>query len=94
MYNKHWDIIMIHWIKYKVYMVWDRCFLNNSSWSNDEIFDKLWIKDKYAFCNIERSEWSFPVHNSIESLNITIQKLLNYWVTDNTFYKSLMYDDI
>ncbi len=60
---------------------------------NDYIFNKLWIKDKYWFCWVPPNDGVFPFHDTIESLNVTIQKLLSYWVTDNTFYKSLMYND-
>ena len=93
MYNV-WDRLNIHWINYRIFKLnslW--YFLNNEGWTNSAIFDKLWIKDEYTFCEVQSRLWDFPYHNTIEQLNVTIQKLLNYWQTDSTFYKWLMYNE-
>lgn len=87
-----WDEIIIHWIHYRVgdrYLVW-------IYESNDEVFNVLWIKDKYGFCWTSKHDWIFPVHRDLEHLNETIQNLLNYrvWDISNVFYKSLMYGDV
>ena len=95
MYNI-WDRLSIHWINYKIFRNSHWYYLNNdslTSWSNSAIFDKLWIKDKYVFCETQTRLWDFPYHNTIEQLNVTIQKLLNYWQKDSTFYERLMYNE-
>lgn len=92
MMYREWDEIIIHWIHYKVeeqYLMW-------MYESNDEVFNVLWIKDKYDFCWTPKRDWIFPVHRDLKHLNETIQNLLNYrvWDISNGFYKSLMYGDV
>ena len=90
MYNV-WDRLNIHWINYKIIRNSAWCFLNDmDSFHNDGIFNKLWIKDKYEFCWVHVRSGSFPEHETIEQLNITIQKLLNYWKYENDFYINMM----
>lgn len=95
MYN-HNDKVVIHWIRYEIVRSETNnrgILVNVSWWSNDLVFNKLWIKDKYHFCN-STITWNFPVHNSIEHLNVTIHKLINYWKYDNDFYLKLMFNDV
>lgn len=73
------ETIHLHGLKYIVH---DSCFLYGSECSNDEIFIKLRIVDKYEFIEkivgYKPYNGYFPLLRSLEDLTKVVEALIEY----------------